>query len=78
MIRRRLEALERLPRRSKLTCQCILVYCPQVGGTQPPLDVVCDSCGLWRDPETTQLIEEVIITTREEAAAYFANQRSKE
>jgi hypothetical protein len=41
----------------------------------PPLDVVCDRCGLWRDPATTLVIEEIIVETREEVEALFANHR---
>jgi len=74
MNRRRLAALERLLRdRAQPTCQCILAYCPEAGETMPLLEVVCDRCGRWRDPQTVCLIEEIIVKTREEAKAFFAN-----
>jgi hypothetical protein len=73
--RRRLEALERLLLRPEPTCQCLLAFCPQQGQTMPPLDVLCDRCGLRRDPETTLVIEEIIVETRAEAEAFFANHR---
>jgi hypothetical protein len=63
MNRRRLDALERLFPPAP-TCQCLLAFCPQQGQTMPPLDVVCDRCGLRRDPETTLVIEEIIVETR--------------
>lgn len=75
MRRRRLEALERLLLRPKLTCRCVLGFCPQQGETRPPLDVVCESCGLRRDPASTLVIEEVIVQTREEVEAIFAEYR---
>jgi hypothetical protein len=66
MKRRRLEALERRLLRAKSTCQCLLAYCPQSGETRPPLEVICDRCGLWRDPQTVVVIEEIVVATREE------------
>jgi hypothetical protein len=41
----------------------------------PPLDVVCDRCGLRRDPVSTLVIEEVIVESREEVEAIFAEYR---
>jgi hypothetical protein len=76
MKRRRLAALERLLRaRPQPTCQCILAYCPQVGETMPLLEVVCAQCGRWRDPQTTCLIEEIILKTRAEVEKLLANDR---
>lgn len=76
MNRRRLAAFERLLRqRPQPTCQCILAYRPEAGETRPLLEVVCDRCGLWRDPQTTCLIEEIIVRTRAEVSAFFANNR---
>lgn len=74
MKRRRLDALERLLR-PQPTCPCLLTFCPQMGETMPALEVVCDRCGLWRDPQTTQVLEEIIVETREEVEAFLAEQR---
>jgi hypothetical protein len=46
-----------------------------MGETMPALEVVCDRCGLWRDPQTTQVLEEIIVETREEVEAFLAEQR---
>ena len=74
MNRRRLAALERLLRPSaEPTCKCILAYCLEAGETEPVLEVVCDRCGLWRDPQTVCLIEEIIVKTREDVETPFAN-----
>jgi hypothetical protein len=78
MNRRRLEALECLLFRPQPTCQCLLAFCPQAGETRPPVDVVCDCCGLWRDPQTAQVLEEIIVETREEVEAFLAAQRRQE
>jgi hypothetical protein len=78
VIRQRLEALERLLLRPEPTCGCLLAFCPQEGQTRPPLDVVCDRCGLRRDPATTSVIEEVIVQSRAEAEAFFDNHRGSE
>jgi hypothetical protein len=75
MKRRRLEALERLLLRPQPTCRCLLGYCPQLGETRPLLDVVCDDCGLWRDPQTTQILAEIVVSTREEFEAFLAEER---
>jgi hypothetical protein len=76
MNRRRLDALERLLP-PEPTCQCLLAFCPQQGQTMPPLDAVCDGCGLRRDPATACVVEEVIIQTRAEAEAFFAEHPRK-
>jgi hypothetical protein len=73
MNRRRLDALERFLLFAP-TCRCVLAFCPQQGETMPPLDVVCDRCGQRRDPQTTLVVEEVIVQTRAEAEAFFADQ----
>lgn len=73
MKRRRLEALERRLSRAKPTCQCLLAYCPQSGETRPSLEVICDSCGLWRDAQTVVVIEEIVGATREEWQALAAD-----
>jgi hypothetical protein len=44
----------------------------------PPLEVVCDRCGQWRDPQTTLVLEEIIVETRAEVEAFLANQRKPE
>jgi hypothetical protein len=72
MNRRRLEALERRLVRARPTCPCLLTFCPQMGQTMPPLDVVCDRCGLWRDPQTACVIEEIIVKTREDMEGSLA------
>jgi hypothetical protein len=74
MNRRRLAALERLLRpRLQPTCMCILAYCPEAGETMPLLEVDCDHCGRWRDPQTACLIEEIIVETRAGVETLFAN-----
>jgi hypothetical protein len=78
MNRRRLEALERRLLRPPPTCRCALTFCPQQGETEPPLEVVCDRCGLWRDPQTVLVLEEIIVETRAEVEAFLANQRKPE
>ena len=78
MIRRRIQALERLARRVKRTCRCLLVYCPQAGERRPSLDVVCDNCGRWRDQQTARFLEVIIVETREEAERSLAEQRRQE
>ena len=78
MKRRRLEALERRLLRAKSTCQCLLAYCPQSGETRPPLEVICDRCGLWRDPQTVVVIEEIVVATREDEETLAANLRKEE
>jgi hypothetical protein len=79
MNRRRLAALERLLRpRPQPTCQCILAYCLEMGETRPLLEVVCDHCGLWRDPQTACVIEEIIVETRAEVEALLANDRERQ
>ena len=72
MNRRRLEALERRFLRPPPTCRCVLLFCPQQGETMPPLEVVCDRCGLWRDPQTVLVLEEIIVETRAEVEAFRA------
>ena len=44
----------------------------------PPLEVVCDRCGQWRDPATALVLEEIIVETRAEVEAFRANQRKPE
>jgi hypothetical protein len=78
MKRRRLEALERRLLPAKPSCQCLLVYCPQSGETRPPLEVMCESCGLWRDPQTVVVIEEIVVATREDEETLAANLRKEE
>jgi hypothetical protein len=78
MNRRRLEALERRFLCPPPTCRCVLVFCPQQGEARPPLEVVCDRCGQWRDPATALVLEEIIVETRAEVEAFRANQRKPE
>jgi hypothetical protein len=78
MIRRLIAALERLARRAKPTCQCLLAYCPQMSETRPPLDAVLDCCGRWRDPQTARFLVEIIVATREEAERSLAEPRRQE
>ncbi|HEY7309272.1 MAG TPA: hypothetical protein VH643_07955 [Gemmataceae bacterium] len=78
MIRRRLEALERLPRRGRPTCQCLLAFCPQMDEERPPVEVVCSWCGLWRDPQTAQYLEEIIVESRADVEASLATPRRQE
>ena len=78
MNRRRLEALERRLLCPQPTCRCVLAFCPQRGESMPPLEVVCDRCGKWRDPQTALVLEEIIVETRAEVEAFRANQRRPE
>jgi hypothetical protein len=33
------------------------------------MEVICERCGLWRDPQTVVVVEEFVVKTREELGA---------
>ena len=76
MKHRRLEAVERRLLRPRPTCPCLLTFCPDEGEMSPPLEVICDRCGLWRDPQTARIVEVIVVETREDVEASRANARS--
>jgi hypothetical protein len=45
---------------------------------RPPVEVVCSWCGLWRDPQTAQYLEEIIVESRADVEASLATPRRQE
>ena len=76
MNRRRLKDLERRLLCPRPTCPCLLTYFPEEGEMSPPLDVVCDRCGLWRHGPTARIVEIIMVETRGDVEASRANARS--
>ena len=72
MKHRRLDTLECRLLRPRPTCPCLLVFCSDAGETKPSLDVVCDRCGLRRDPRTTHIVEVIEVETREDVERSLA------
>ena len=78
MNHRRLVALERILLCPRPTCPCLLTFCPEEGEIRPLLDVVCDRCGLWRDPQTARIVEVIVVETREDVEASRVNATRQE
>ena len=57
---------------------CLLTYCPDEGEMSPPLEVICDRCGLWRDPQTARIVEVIVVETREEVEESLVKARRRQ